>query len=99
MSQEKERLLARKQKIEQRLADLEKEAARRREKDEERKAALAGRAVLKHARGDADFAARLRAVLDAEITGVRQRALFDLPARSAAARPGAAPPDSAVAAE
>jgi hypothetical protein len=38
MSQERERLLARKQKIEQRLADLEKAAARQREKDEERRA-------------------------------------------------------------
>ena len=79
MSQEKERLLARKEKIEQRLADLEKAESRRREKDEERKAVLAGRAVLARARKDQDFAGRLRLVFEAEITGARARALFGLP--------------------
>ena len=101
MSQEKERLLARKEKIERRLSDLDKAEAQRRERDEKRKAELAGRAVLARARKDQDFAGRLRAVLDAEITAVRARALFDLPSgrTSAAAespKPGVASPQQAA---
>ena len=75
-SRRKQRLLARKEKIEQRLAAIRKPEERRREKDEKRKAELAGRAVLRHAAKDERFAAELRAILDAEITAAsRPRAL------------------------
>ena len=79
MSQEKERLLARRQKIEQRLAAIQEAEERRREKDERRKAELAGRAVLKHAARDERFAAELRAILDSQIAAASARALFGLP--------------------
>jgi hypothetical protein len=83
MNQEKERLLARKARIEERLAAIEEAEARRRERDDKRKADLAGRAVLRRARKDKEFAGRLRGILDAEITGARNRALFDLPPKPA----------------
>jgi hypothetical protein len=79
MSEEKQRLLARKEKIEQRLAAIEEAETRRREKDEKRKAELAGRAVLRRAAKDERFAAELRAILDAEVTAASARALFGLP--------------------
>jgi hypothetical protein len=79
MSEEKQRLLARKEKIERRLAAIEEAETRRREKDEKRKAELAGRAVLRRAAKDERFAAELRAVLDAEIAAAAARALFSLP--------------------
>jgi hypothetical protein len=82
MSQEKERLLARKAKIDARLAAIAEADAKRREKEEQRKADLAGRAVLRRARKDKEFAARLRKILDAEITGQRNRTLFDLPPKA-----------------
>ena len=93
MSQEKERLLARKARIEARLAAIEEADAKRRERDEKRKADLAGRAVLKRARKDKSFASKLRDVLDAEITGARNRALFDLPPKADDGG-GQAPPKS-----
>ena len=80
MSEEKQRLLARKEKIERRLAAIEEAETRRREKDEKRKAELAGRAVLGRAAKDERFAAELRAILDAEVTAGAARALFGLPA-------------------
>jgi hypothetical protein len=82
MSQEKDRLLARKARIEARLAAIDQAESKKREKDDRRKADLAGRAVLTRARKDKAFAARLREVLDAEIAGARNRALFDLPAKA-----------------
>ena len=85
MADEKERLLARKQEIEARLAAIEKAERKQREQQEKRRAELAGQAVLKHARKDEAFARQLRSILDAEITGVRLRALFDLPAKPEAA--------------
>jgi hypothetical protein len=94
MSEEKQRLLARKEKIERRLAAIEEAETRRREKDEKRKAELAGQAVLRRAANDERFAAELRAILDAEVTAAAARALFDLPpsgpstARSRASRSG-----------
>ena len=108
MSEEKQRLLARKEKIEQRLAAIQEAEERRREKDEKRKAELAGRAVLRHAAKDERFAAELRAILDAGIAAAAARALFGLPpagASSSARSPrsgnsgqqksrGAAQPDS-----
>ena len=78
MSEEKQRLLARKEKIEQRLAAIQEAGRRRREKDEKRKAELAGRAVLRRAAKDERFAAELRAILDAEIAAAAARALFGL---------------------
>ena len=95
MSQEKERLLARKARIEARLAAIEEADAKRREKDEVRKADLAGRAVLKRARKDKSFASKLRDVLDAEITGARNRSLFDLPPKADSGDGQAAPKSSA----
>jgi hypothetical protein len=80
MSEEKQRLLARKEKIERRLAAIQETEERRRKKDEQRKAELAGRAVLKHALKDERFAAELRGILDAEVTAAAARALFGLPA-------------------
>lgn len=94
MAVEKERLLARKQDIEKRLAEIEKADRKQREKQDKRRAELAGQAVLKHARKDEAFARQLRTILDAEITGVRMRALFDLPAKPAAA-PQPKPPREA----
>jgi hypothetical protein len=90
MSEEKQRLLARKEKIEQRLAAIEEAETRRLEKDERRKAELAGRAVLRRAAKDERFAAELRAILDAEIAAAAARALFGLPpsAASSSARSG-----------
>lgn len=81
MADEKEKLLARKQEIEARLAAIEKAERKQREQQEKRRAELAGQAILKHARKDEAFARQLRTILDAEITGVRTRALFDLPAK------------------
>jgi hypothetical protein len=80
MSEEKQRLLARKEKIEKRLAAIQETEERRRKKDEQRKAELAGRAVLGRAAKDERFAAELRAILEAEITAASARALFGLPA-------------------
>jgi hypothetical protein len=79
MADDKEKLLARKKDIEERLAAIEKAEREQREQREKRRAEIAGRAVLKHARKDETFARQLRTILDAEITGVRMRALFDLP--------------------
>ena len=45
---------------------------------ERRRAELAGEAVLKVARTDPQFAAMLRDILNASITGRRNRELFDL---------------------
>lgn len=81
MADKKERLLARKREIEKRLAELAKAEQRQREKQDKRRAELAGQAVLKHARQDAAFADKLRSILDAQISGARLRALFDLPDR------------------
>jgi hypothetical protein len=92
MSEEKQRLLARKEKIEQRLAALQEAEERRREKDERRKAELAGRAVLRHAARDERFAAELRAILDSQIAAASARALFGLP--PAGAPSSARPPRS-----
>jgi hypothetical protein len=50
-------------------------------------------AGLKRAGRDEDFARQLRTVLDAEITGVRLRALFDLPDKRPAPRPPESPQD------
>jgi hypothetical protein len=85
MADEKERLLARKKDIENRLAEIEKAEQNKREKQEKRRAELAGRAVLKHARKDEAFGRQLRAILDSEIAGARLRALFDLPVKPATA--------------
>lgn len=90
MSQEKHRLLARKARIDARLAAIAEADAKRRAKHDQRRADLAGRAVLKCARKDQAFAATLRAILDEEITGARNRALFDLPPKGNA-KPAAAP--------
>lgn len=95
MADEKERLLARKKDIEQRLAAIEKAEQKKREEQEKRKAELAGRAVLKHARKDETFARQLRAILDAEITGVRLRALFDLPDKRGPVPPPKPPHEAA----
>lgn len=75
---ERDRLLARKDKLEAKLAALEKREAEKRKKDEAKRAELAGRAVLKRANADPGFAAELRAVLERTVTGRRNRALFDL---------------------
>ncbi|HUF79695.1 MAG TPA: hypothetical protein VMN03_01055 [Burkholderiales bacterium] len=91
MADEKERLLARKQEIEARLAAIENAERKQREQQEKRRAELAGQAVLKHARKDEAFARQLRTILDAEITGVRLRALFDLPANTEVASAPKAP--------
>lgn len=94
MADEKEKLLARKQEIEARLAAIEKAERKQREQQEKRRAELAGQAILKHARKDEAFARQLRTILDAEITGARMRALFDLPAKPEAAS-GPKPPREA----
>lgn len=94
MADEKDRLLARKKDIEQRLAAIEKAERKQREKQDKRRAELAGQAVLKHARKDEAFARQLRTILDTEISGVRLRALFDLPGKPAAA-PVPKPPHEA----
>jgi hypothetical protein len=87
MADDKDKLLARKKDIEERLAAIEKAEREQREQQEKRRAELAGRAVLKHARKDEAFARQLRTILDTEITGVRLRALFDLPSKDDAASP------------
>lgn len=79
MADSKERLLARKQDIERRLAAIEEAEAKEREERDRQKAELAGYAVLKRAREDESFARTLRLILDAELKPVRQRKLFDLP--------------------
>src|SRR5690606_18077329 len=95
MAAEKDRLLARKQDIERRLAEIEKAEKKKREKHEQRRAELAGRAVLKHARKDEELRRKLHAILDAEITGARLRALFDLPPKSSRSRSSSASPSAA----
>lgn len=95
MADEKERLLTRKKDIEKRLAEIEKAEQKKREQQEKRRAELAGRAVLKHARKDEAFGRQLQAILDAEIAGARLRALFDLPVKSSAA-PAPKPPSQAT---
>lgn len=87
MADEKQKLLARKKRIDERLAAIEKAERRQREKDDKRRAELAGKAVLKQARKDEAFARQLRTILDVQITGVRQRTLFDLPDRPNAQEP------------
>lgn len=82
MAEEKQKLLARRKRIDERLAAIEKSERKKREQEDKRRADLAGKAVLKRARKDEAFARELRAILDAEITGVRQRKLFDLPERT-----------------
>lgn len=94
MAGDKERLLARKRDIEARLAAIDKAEREQREKQEKRRAELAGQAVLKRARKDESFARQLQTILDTEITGMRLRALFDLPRKNEAA-PSAKPPSEA----
>ena len=91
MADERERLLARKKDIEKRLAEIEKAEQKKREKQEKRRAELAGHAVLKHARKDEAFGRQLRAILDSEIAGARLRALFNLPVKSSPASPPKSP--------
>lgn|GEM_PF-5930303 len=88
---ERDRLLARKEKLEARLAAIERRDAERRKKDDARRAELAGRAVLKFAESDPDFARRLAAVLNKAVRGKRDRALLGLEERppGSASAPGA----------
>lgn len=94
MADEKERLLARKRDIEKRLAAIAKEEQKQREEQDRKRAEFAGQAVLKRARNDETFARQLHTILDAEITGVRLRALFDLPVRRAEKPPTKARPET-----
>ncbi|MFW6027319.1 MAG: hypothetical protein ACOC91_00780 [bacterium] len=91
MAEEKQKLLARRKRIDERLAAIEKAERRKREQDDKRRAELAGKAVLKHARKDEAFGRQLRSILAAEITGVRQRKLFDLPERTKSNQPESPP--------
>lgn len=78
MGDDRARLLARKAKIEEQLAQLAKAEARKREQDQQRRSVLAGRIVLDHATRDEAFGRMLMGILDQAITAPRDRALFGL---------------------
>ena len=69
-----ERLQARRLKLEAELKAL-REIVRQ---EEEKRQAIAGRAVLAHAQDDAAFRAQLAAILDRALTKRRERKLFGL---------------------
>ena len=78
ISDAQQRLLERKKRLVDQLADLERQVAELRRRDDRRRAELAGKAVLKHAKTNPQFAAILRGILDASISVKRDRDLFDL---------------------
>jgi transposase len=79
MNDRRQRLLERKKRLEQQLKELDEREARQKQKNDPKRAQVAGRAVLKHAKNDPQFAATLRDILDTLVTGKRNRKLFDLP--------------------
>lgn len=90
MSDARRKLLEKKKRLKEQLAELEKQEAEQRRKDDRTRALLAGRAVLDHAKADLEFAAVLRSILDASISAKRDRELFDLaerPTQTGPARP------------
>ena len=76
MRDDRARLLAKKARIEEQLAQLAKAEARKREEDQKRRTMLAGRIVLDHATKDEEFGRVLMGILDQTITAPRDRALF-----------------------
>lgn len=76
MVDDRARLLARKARIEERLAQLAKADARKREDDHKRRTLLAGRVVLDHATRDEEFGRTLMGLLDQALTSHRDRSLF-----------------------
>ena len=76
MRDDRARLLARKARIEEQLAQLAKAEAMKREQDQKRRTLLAGRIVLDHATKDDAFGRVLMDILDRAITAPRDRALF-----------------------
>jgi hypothetical protein len=90
MSDARRKLLEKKKRLKEQLADLEKQETEQRRKDDRMRAQLAGRAVLDHAKANPEFAAALRGILDASISARRDRELFDLaekPDQNGPARP------------
>ena len=72
------RIQAKREKITEQLAALDAQE----QAELDRRAAIAGHAVLAHAQADDAFAATLRGILDTAIRKNTDRALFDLPKRA-----------------
>lgn len=78
ISDAQQRLLERRQRLVEQLAELEKQVVEQRRKDNRRRAELAGKAVLRYAESNPHFAEILRGILDTSISAKRDRDLFDL---------------------
>jgi hypothetical protein len=79
MNNRRQQLLERKKRLEQQLKELDEREARQKQKNDPRRAQVAGKAVLKHAKNDPQFAETLQRILNRLVSGKRNRQLFDLP--------------------
>lgn len=78
MSDARQRLLERRKRLEEQLAELDRREALQKRRDDRKRAELAGTAVLAHAKTDPHFAAIFRSILDGSVLSKRDRALFGL---------------------
>jgi hypothetical protein len=78
MKDRRQQLLEKKKRLEQQLKELDERESGRKQNDDLKRAQLAGKAMLKHAKIDPQFAATLRNILDRSVSGKRNRQLLDL---------------------
>ncbi len=88
MTDELERLLARKRDLEGKVRAVQARERAKQKKRDARRALIAGRAVLKAAASDPALSDQIAAVLDRTLDNKRERALFDLAPRPVDATEG-----------